>query len=141
MYHRLYYHVVWGTNDREPLITLRTARFLCGFLRGIAIQERSRILDIGIVMDHVHVLITIHPTTNWPRLIQRLKGGSSMLANREGQVDCDHPLKWAKGYSVQTVSPCNVDKVRGYLKKQSLHHPEKAIPGWEGDRSHRELLR
>ena len=141
MYHRLYYHVVWGTNDREPHITTKTAKFLCGFLRGIAIQERSRILEIGIVTDHVHVLLTVHPTTNWSRLIQRLKGGSAMTANREGHMDDDRPLKWAKGYSVQSVSPCNVDKVRAYLKKQPLHHPELAILGWQGDRSHRELIR
>lgn len=140
MYHRLYYHVVWGTNDREPLITKEVAEFLCRFVRSIAIQERSRVLEVGIVSDHVHILMTLHPMTNWPRFIQRLKGGSSMLINREG-LSSEKPLKWAKGYSVQTVSPCNVEKVRSYLKKQPEHHPGRVIQGWKGDHSQHELSR
>jgi putative transposase len=141
MYHRLYYHVVWGTNDREPQITKETAEFLCRFLRSVAIQERGRILEVGIVNDHIHILMTLHPMTNWPRLIQRLKGASSMVANREGYVDPEKPLKWSKGYSLQTVSPCNLQKARGYLKKQPEHHPARVIPGWTGDLSHQELVR
>ena len=141
MYHRLYYHVVWGTNDREPGITGDVALFLCRFLRSVAIQERARILEIGMVNDHVHVLMTLHPMTNWMRLIQRLKGASSMVANREKHADAAKPLKWGKGYSVHSVSPCNVEKVRGYLKRQAEHHPERAIADWNGDRSHQELIR
>ena len=64
-----------------------------------------------------------------------------MVANREGLVSTERPLKWAKGYSVQTVSPCNVEKLRSYLKKQPEHHPARAINGWAGDRSHHELIR
>ena len=141
MYHRLYYHVVWGTNDREPHITKEVAEFLCRFLRSVAIQERSRILEVGIVSDHVHILMTLHPMTNWSRLIQRLKGASSMTANREGLVSSEKPLKWAKGYSIQTVSPCNIKILRSYLKRQPEHHPERVVLGWTGDHSHHELIR
>jgi hypothetical protein len=64
-----------------------------------------------------------------------------MVANKEGHADRQTPLKWAKGYSCQTVSPCNVERVRAYLKNQPVHHPARAIPGWEGDRSCQELIR
>ena len=141
MYHRLYYHVVWGTNDREPMITERFAVFLSRFLRAIAQKERARILEIGMVNSHVHVLLTMHPMTNWPRLIQRLKGGSSMVANREGHTNPDRPLKWAKGYAIQTISPRNVDAVRAYLRRQPEHHPEEAIADWAGDTPLYELIR
>src|SRR5688500_17069519 len=111
MHHRFYYHLVWTTKDRVPAITIAVARILCRFLRSIAIQERSRILEIGIVKDHLPILLTTHPMTDWPRLVQRLKGTSSMVAYREGHADSQNPLKWAKGYSCQTVSPCHVERV------------------------------
>ncbi len=47
MRHRLYYHLVWTTKDREPLIDASVARFLCKFLRAIAVEERGRVLEIG----------------------------------------------------------------------------------------------
>ena len=141
MYHRLYFHLVWTTDDREPSITPGVATFLCRFLRVIAQEERARILEIGIVSSHVHVLLTTHPMTEWPRLVQRLKGASSMLANQEGHADPDHPLKWAKGYTLQTVSPRAVEAVRAYLRNQPRHHPEEAIENWPGDRAEYELIR
>ena len=49
MWHRLYFHVVWTTRDREPLIDARYAVFLSRFLRAVARQERSQILEIGLV--------------------------------------------------------------------------------------------
>ena len=47
MIDRIYCQIVWTTRDREPLIDAGLARFLCGFLRGVAAQETARILEIG----------------------------------------------------------------------------------------------
>jgi hypothetical protein len=91
-------------------------------------QERAAILEFGVVNDHVHLLVLLHPTTSLPRLIQRLKGGSAVLANREGHARRGCPLHWAKGYNVETVSPSALPGVREYIRKQPQHHPERAIP-------------
>lgn len=79
MYHRLYCHIVWTTREREPLIDSGLARFLTRYLRTIARQERAHILEIGMVATHVHLLMRIDQGTSLPRLLQRLKGGSSYL--------------------------------------------------------------
>src|SRR6266516_4220194 len=72
---RIYCHIVWTTRNREALIDAGLARFLCGFLRGVASQEAARLLEIGMDRTHVHLLVRIRPTTNVSRLLQRLKGG------------------------------------------------------------------
>ena len=72
--HRLYCHVVWTTRNRQPILDAGLARFLCGFLRAVARQERARVLEIGMVATHVHLLIRIHPATELSRLLQRLAG-------------------------------------------------------------------
>jgi REP element-mobilizing transposase RayT len=62
----------------------------------VARQEGATLLSIGIVSTHLHVLLEVSPTTNLPRLLQRMKGGSSVIAQREAVV-APGALKWAKG--------------------------------------------
>ncbi len=141
MHHRLYYHIVWTTRDRAPLIDAGVADFLCRFLSRIAIEERARILEFGVVQTHVHLLLTAHPTTVLPKLMQRLKGGSGMLINREKHATHGVPFRWDDGYHIQTVSPRAVTPTRQYIRDQPTHHPSEAIPGWRDGLSAEELLR
>src|SRR5687768_15879903 len=131
MHHRLYVHLTWTTRDRAPLIDLVLARFLTQFLRRVGTEERSRVLEIGMVKDHVHLLVRLHPTTAIPRLLQRLKGGSAVLGTTPTK---GHPgLRWAKGYSIHSVNPKQLGEVRDYLRAQPKRHPHLAIEGWKGD--------
>lgn len=132
----MYVHVAWTVRDRAPLIDVRLAEFLCRFLRDVARQERAHILEVGLVSTHIHLLVRLHPTTTIPRLMQRLKGGSSVIAGREYRSSDGHELKWERGYSIHTVGAKSLEAVRKYLRSQHLHHPAEAIPGWEGDRPH-----
>jgi REP element-mobilizing transposase RayT len=134
MKHRLYLHFVWTTRDREPLIDGKVAEFLQRFLKGVARQERAEVIECGLVRTHVHVLAQLHSTTSIPRLLQRWKGGSATLAGKEG-VTRPLGLRWAKWYSMTSVSPRQLDSVATYVRNQPLHHPADAIPGWLGERN------
>ena len=128
MRHRIYAHLVWTTRDRACLIDLRVARFLDRFLRDVARQERALVLEAGIVQNHLHLLIRQHPTTDVPRLPQRLKGGSAIIADKERHATV--PLRWARGYTIESVSRHTLADARSYVRDQPLRHPEWAIPGW-----------
>jgi putative transposase len=130
---RIYCHIVWTTRNREALIDDSLARFLCRFFRGIASQEAARILEIGMVRTHVHLLARIHPTTDISRLMQRLKGGSAAIAGKERRSLEGGRLRWAKGYSIHSVSFRSVADVRAYLRTQPTRHSDQVITGWEGD--------
>ena len=128
---RIYVHVVWTTRERQPLIDLAVARFLARYFRAVANQERAGIHALGLVTTHVHVVLQLHPTTSISKLLQRLKGGSSVLSNREGHSPVARPLRWAKGYNIESVSPRGLVAARTYVLSQSQRHPQDAIPGWE----------
>jgi REP element-mobilizing transposase RayT len=130
MPHQLFYHIVWTTRDRRPTITREVAGFLDRVLRAICRQERATILALGMVTTHVHLLVRAHTMTNIPRMLQRLKGGTSVLANRELELPIGRQLRWAQGYAIQTVSPRSLGPVRDYVLNQAGHHPHDAIPGW-----------
>ena len=133
MRHRLYYHIIWATRSRLPLVTAELATFLCHYLRSIARQERAHVLEIGMVTTHLHLLARTDPQTNLSRLVQRFKGGSAHQANVERLGRGADGLRWAKGYTLETVSPRALDAVRQYLRTQPERHPEEAIPDWAGD--------
>jgi putative transposase len=141
MRHRLYYHLIWTTFERSPSLGPAAAAFLCRYVRSVAAEERARVLEIGIVRTHVHLLLTAHPLTNLPRLVQRLKGGSGMLINRHQLGAQAGSFRWADGYDLSTVSHRALDQIRSYVAAQPLHHPNDAIVGWPGARSTPEDLR
>ncbi len=141
MWHRLYYHLVWTTRLREPLLDATSARFLCRYARRVASHHRIRILTIGAVRTHVHVLLTASPQTVFSAFIGAVKGGSSTTWNRDYAITAGWTLRWAPGYGLSTVGRRQIDAVCAYLRDQPLHHPEEQIEEWEGDRQSHEDLR
>ena len=127
---RLFAHVVWTTRDRTPLIDAPLADFLTHLFPITCRQERAHLLALGIVQTHVHMLVRLHPTTQVPRLLQRLKGSSAVIARRRGLPQNGGPLRWAKGYNIESVSPRVAPTVRWYVRSQARHHPSEVIPGW-----------
>jgi putative transposase len=124
---RLFFHIIWTTRGRQPLLNSPAARFLDRYLRAVARQERSQVIALGMVRTHVHVLIETHPTTSLPRLVQRFKGGSSVLLNREGHIGGGRTIRWAKGYAIHTVGPRGLSTARAYVLDQGSRHPGERI--------------
>jgi REP element-mobilizing transposase RayT len=125
---RLFVHLVWTTRGRQPLIDADAARYLVKNLSIIARQERARVLEIGIVATHLHLVLKLHPSTCIPRLMQRMKGGTAFGVNRRDPKDS--VLRWAKGYNIASISERALDRVAAYVRDQHLRHPNEAIPGW-----------
>ena len=95
MHHQLLVHIVWTTRDREPTIDRPRAAYLWEHLPIIVRQERARLLELGIVATHLHLLVRLHPSTVIPRLLQRMKGGTATLINRH-VASRGSALRWAR---------------------------------------------
>jgi putative transposase len=130
MRHRLFIHLIWTTRFRAPQIDDRVAAYLATNLPIIARQERARVLELGIVRTHLHMLVRMHPTTDLPRMTQRMKGGTAMALNR---IYPRLELFWAKGYDVETINSRILATVQAYVRNQHHHHPNDAIRGWPPD--------
>jgi putative transposase len=131
--HRLFYHLVWTTRGRAPMIDALVARYLSDALPAIALTQRTRTLEIGIVATHVHMLVRCHPTTNLSRLMQMLKGTTSHGVSA-GRLGAAGSLRWDRGYHITTVSERALERVADYVATQSQHHPTEAIPDWSPGR-------
>jgi putative transposase len=125
---RLYLHVTWTTLNRLPLISESVRRFLDSFLRTKARQHRTNVLAVGMVSDHVHLVVEVEPVFDLPALMQGLKGASARIANRDGHAE-PRPLQWSAGYDARTVGISQLPSVIRYVETQSSHHRDRAIDG------------
>jgi putative transposase len=122
----LYAHLTWTTLRRLPLLNADVARFLERFLRQEAARHGTRVLELGIVSNHVHAIVQLPPVIDIPRLVQGLKGASARIANRDGLMPRAR-LRWADGYDLRSVGVRQLGQARRYVNTQPEHHPDLAI--------------
>jgi putative transposase len=125
---RLYLHLTWTTLERTPLITEPARAFLDRFLRQEAGRHGVHPLAVGMVRDHVHMILELPPVFDLPRLTQGLKGASARVANRDGHAG-ERSLKWAQGYDARTVGVAQLAGAVRYVEQQPRRHPDRAITG------------
>lgn len=125
---RLYYHAVWATKNREPVID-------GGMVAPIteAIQQTTRdlgvtVFAVGVMPDHVHVFAQIPPSLAVASVIGRWKGASSHAAN-EHRPQALIRLNWQSGYEVLTVSQSGFDQVKVYVQNQRERHARRELYG------------
>ncbi len=63
---RLYALVTWTTERRLPLIQTATAAFLRRMLPAIASRHGAKVIEIGIVRNHVHMVVELPSANRYP---------------------------------------------------------------------------
>jgi putative transposase len=114
----LYYHLVWAVKKRFHLITSSIKADLEKNLRGKCEQLGVHLLAVGLNPEHVHCIISLRPTHYIPEAVKELKGFSSHEVNKGGEDF----IKWARGYSIRTVSEKNLTAAIKYVENQGKHH-------------------
>lgn len=120
---RLFYHVVWATRGREPLITPAIEARVHQHLRQVAQRHDVIVHAIGGVADHVHLAISIPGTMPVALAIQRIKGGSSRAINEELGLG----FGWQPDYNADTFSERHLQTVVAYIERQHRHHAEASL--------------
>ena len=117
-------HLVFSTKHREPYLRTPELRgIMTGYMVGILRNIKCPSLIVGAVEDHVHILCSLHRTVTIARLVEELKTSSSMRIKEEGPALRD--FHWQNGYGVFSVSPSNVEPVKGYIANQEEHHRKR----------------
>jgi REP element-mobilizing transposase RayT len=119
-FHQLYFHFVWATRDRLPIITPTVEARLFPYI-GFKCKELGyNLFAVNGVEDHVHVLIELTPAMLIADAARNLKGASSHYINKESGLG--DTLYWQDGYGVVTIRKAEVPKVVSYIQKQKEHH-------------------
>jgi len=113
-------HCVFSTKERAPLIPQDRQEELWSYLLGIARHMEVKILAIGGVHDHLHLLIALPPKMNLAKVMCELKANSSKWLNESGVR-----FSWQEGYGAFSVSPSRIEDVQRYIRNQAEHHKKR----------------
>jgi REP element-mobilizing transposase RayT len=120
-----YYHCVFSTKARRPIITPALRERLWPFLGGIARQNQMKAIEIGGVTEHVHILPSLPSTMAPAKALQLIKGGSSKWVH---ETFPEHRLfAWQTKYGAFGVSVSQLDRIIGYIKSQPAHHKKQTF--------------
>ena len=117
-YSRLYYHIIWGTKHRLPLITEVNRQPIYAAIRAKVAAMGGMTHALNGPSDHVHLVATVPPNMSVARFIGQVKGNSSHLAARlDGGT-----FAWQAEYGVLSISESHLSTVMSYVVAQQQHH-------------------
>jgi REP element-mobilizing transposase RayT len=122
-YCEVYIHIVWSVKNREPLLTLDIEKSVIDIIKAKAVKYKARVIAIGNITDHIHVLVSIHPDTVISALIKEMKAVSSYFVNH----NMGKKLYWQEGYWVLSIGKNALTSVRDYVQNQKTHHARKNL--------------
>ena len=125
-YSRLFYHFVWSTWERTPLLTGEVEAKAYAVIRAQSAAMNIKVLAIGGIADHVHVLVSMPAVRDLPLFIKSVKGVSSRTLNQiYGKPTWS--FKWQGRYGAITVSPSHMGKLTRYILNQKQHHADGTL--------------
>ncbi len=128
--YRLWYRANFAPKYRKRLLVGDVARGLLSVFRRVARDYGYHLMAVGIVDDHVHVVIGLPTTVAIATAVQTLKSISArelfaaVPALRQA-IGADH--LWASGCSVQTLGWVNPAHATEYVRNQARHHGRDAL--------------
>ena len=124
-YWRLFYHAVWTTKNRWPLIEPAWEDELYGYLRGKVSALDCIPHAIGGIEDHVHVVLSIPPRLAVANIVGQLKGASSHHVNQA--ILQEQGFAWQSEYGVVSFSERFLPQVVAYVQNQKKHHAAETL--------------
>ena len=119
-YTQIYYHIVFATRDRVPVLLQSGREPLFRHVWGIIQKRKSRLYRINGTSDHVHILTSLHPTVSLADFVKEVKAGSSYWMKRSDFFP--DFTNWQDGYGAFTHSSQDKDRLIEYIKNQADHH-------------------
>jgi putative transposase len=121
-YWRLFYHIVWATKGREPLIDAEHEATVTRIVQTICRESGAVMHAVGFMPDHVHVAVSVPPRIAVSDFVQQLKGGSSYQMKRP-----DGWFRWQPEYGVVSFGERALPDVVTYVRNQRERHAAKEL--------------
>lgn len=122
----LYYHIVWRTKNSKRTIEEAHERDLYAYILGYCEQRRCKLIRIGGMADHIHMLLSMRPDIALSDFMQVLKAETSKWMRSKKDK---FPLfdGWGNGYAAFTYSEHDKEMIRQYIMKQKEHHKRQTF--------------
>ena len=120
-------HCVFSTKERRPFLTSPIRERLWPYLGGIARENDMSGLAIGVVTDHVHLLLSLPATLSTSKAMQLLKGNSSKWLRETFPELRPQGFAWQEGFGAFSIGISGVPDTVRYIQTQEEHHRKKSF--------------
>lgn len=125
---RLYYHLVWATKNRKPLIKPEIEKRLYAYIVHKAAELECYVYAINGWHEHVHLVIAIPPKHAVAQVVKHLKGASSHDLNHNARLD--YEFAWQRGYGALSLGERQRPQAEEYVVNQKTHHGAQSATAW-----------
>jgi putative transposase len=122
-YSQIYIQTVFAVQGRQSLIKSEWKEELYKYITGIVTNHDQKLLAIGGIENHIHILIGLKPNCEISKLVQEIKANSSRFINKRQFVK--GKFSWQEGFGV--FSRSQLDVVIKYIENQEKHHAKKSF--------------
>ena len=113
------YHVVWCPKYRRKVLEPPIDDRLKAIIRDVCSETRSKLMEMEVMPDHVHLLVECDPQFGINRLVRSIKGRSSWLLRLEfPALKSRLPSLWTTSYFVATVGGAPLAVIKQYIESQ-----------------------
>jgi REP element-mobilizing transposase RayT len=122
---QIHIHTVFAVQNRISLINSAWQNQLYKYITTIVQKYGHKILSIGGMPDHIHILFGFRPTQALSNLMQEVKRDSSEWINKEKLVM--GRFSWQEGYGAFSYSKSHISQVANYIENQAEHHKKTSF--------------
>ncbi len=125
-YTQILYQIVFSTRSHENTLAMKELEKLYHYIFGILKNKKCFLYKIGGVENHIHVIMSLHPTVALSGLMKDIKLATSDWIKKERIFPYFNG--WQDGYGAFTYSIDAKERLIEYVNNQVEHH-KKNIPG------------
>ena len=108
----LLFHIIYSTKYRRNLITRDVQERLYEYVGGIIREQKGKLIEIGGMPDHIHVLARLSPTLAISDVLRVTKANSSRWFNETFQPR--RPFSWQRGFGAFSASESSLEQIQSY---------------------------
>lgn len=123
---QLYFHIVFGTYQRKPVMHILWRKSLHEYISGIIRSKGQKPIITNGVEDHVHILVGMKPNIALSDLVRDIKNNSSRWVNEKKLTP--NKFQWCRGFGAFTHSHSHLNRVYNYVLNQERHHRNSNYP-------------
>jgi REP element-mobilizing transposase RayT len=124
-YSQIYIQVVFAVAGRENAIRKDWRDELHKYITGIVKNNDQKLISIGGVEDHIHILLGIKPNIALSDLVRDIKANSSRHINEKDLAR--GYFSWQEGFGAFSYSHSQLGDVIRYIQNQERHHKKSSF--------------
>jgi putative transposase len=124
-YSQILIQIVFSVKSLKNLIPQENLEEVFEYMAGIIRNKGQKPIIVGGVSNHIHILVSMRPSTSISTLVRDIKNNSSNFINQKDWLS--EKFSWQNGFGAFSYGNSQIEPVFNYIKNQAEHHKTKTF--------------